>query len=106
MRVVVFGGRSERELTRAVAGTSALDAGGRTVAALLAAALHACHIPVSNDTGPMHLAAAVGTPTVSIRGNECPRRSPGTMLPEAHRKCVSLMLVEDVPGAIRASVRT
>jgi len=134
MRVIVFGGPSECALTRAVAGTSAFDAGGRTDVALLAAALHACHILVSNDSGPMHLAAAVGTPVVSIWGagdplitgitgpahtmvrrldlpcvpcvrNACPRRGPGTILPAAYRECMNLIGVEDVLGAIRASVR-
>ena len=39
---------------------------GRTTLRQLAACLHGCDLAVSNDTGPMHLAAAVGTPIVGV----------------------------------------
>ncbi|MGS2645112.1 glycosyltransferase family 9 protein [Streptosporangium sp. LJ11] len=65
-RVVVTGGRAERALTAKVAGTHARDLGGRTSFAQLAAVLAgACAVVVAN-TGPAHLAAAVGTPVVSL----------------------------------------
>jgi len=111
-RVVVFGGAGETELTRQVAGDVAFDAGGRTPLPLLAAGLAACDLLVTNDSGPMHLAAAVGTRTISLQGasdprrtrplgrehlllqhpelacvpcvrNECPRHGPGTFLRES-----------------------
>jgi len=130
--VVVFGGPSETALTAFVAGDAAVDAGGQTDLPLLAAALAACDILLSNDSGPLHVAAAVGTPTVSLQGasnpavtgvvgtqhrflrradlacvpcvrNVCPRRGPGYLLPEAQRECLRLIEVQDVLAAVSPS---
>ena len=66
-RVVVTGAPSERALTARVAGDSgATDLGGRTTLAELAAVLDAAAAVVVGNTGPAHLAAAVGTPVVSL----------------------------------------
>jgi ADP-heptose:LPS heptosyltransferase len=66
-RVVVTGAPAERELTATVVGTSgAVDLGGRTSLAELAAVLDAASAVVVGNTGPAHLAAAVGTPVVSL----------------------------------------
>ncbi|MEE1927021.1 glycosyltransferase family 9 protein [Streptomyces sp. TRM 70351] len=64
--VVVTGGAGERELTAAVAGRDGLDLGGATDAAGLAAVLAGAGAVVVGNTGPAHLAAAVGTPVVSL----------------------------------------
>jgi ADP-heptose:LPS heptosyltransferase len=65
-RVVVTGGPGERDLTACVAGSHALDLGGRTEAAELAGVLAGAGAVVTGNTGPAHLAAAVGTPVVSL----------------------------------------
>jgi ADP-heptose:LPS heptosyltransferase len=66
-RVVVTGGPAERALTTAVAAPSgACDLGGRTDLAGLAAVLAGASAVVVGNTGPAHLAAAVGTPVVSL----------------------------------------
>jgi ADP-heptose:LPS heptosyltransferase len=66
-QVVVTGAPSERELTASVvAGTAARDLGGRTTLAELAAVLAGAQAVVVGNTGPAHLAAAVGTPVVSL----------------------------------------
>ncbi|MEV8593069.1 glycosyltransferase family 9 protein [Streptomyces sp. NPDC052012] len=65
-RVVVTGGPGERDLTAYVAGHHALDLGGRTGAAELAGVLAGAACVVTGNTGPAHLAAAVGTPVVSL----------------------------------------
>jgi ADP-heptose:LPS heptosyltransferase len=65
-RVVVTGSPGERELTAAVAAGAALDLGGRTDLPTLAAVLEAADCVVVGNTGPAHLAAAVGTPVVSL----------------------------------------
>jgi ADP-heptose:LPS heptosyltransferase len=65
-RVVVTGGPGERELTATVAAAGALDLGGRTDLPTLAAVLEAADCVVVGNTGPAHLAAAVGTPVVSL----------------------------------------
>ena len=64
--VVVTGGPGERELTARVAGDSGVDLGGRTTLAELAGVLASADSVVVGNTGPAHLAAAVGTPVVSL----------------------------------------
>jgi ADP-heptose:LPS heptosyltransferase len=68
--VVVTGADDEVELTSAVASTGkagrVLDLGGRTDLAGLAEVLAAAQVVVVGNTGPAHLAAAVGTPVVSV----------------------------------------
>jgi heptosyltransferase-2 len=120
LRVAVFGDQEEQALTRSVADGRALDWGGRLDLPLLAAALASCRAVLANDSGAMHLAAAVGTPVVSLWGagdpretgplgsghivlrhpelpcvpcgrNACPRRGRGTLLPEAQRECLALI---------------
>lgn len=72
--VVVTGAPSETDLTALVAGDSALDLGGRTSLAELAAVLAGAMTVVVGNTGPAHLAAAVGTPVVSLFAPTVPAR--------------------------------
>lgn len=65
-RVVVTGGPGETELTATVAGPSALDLGGLTDLRTLSGVLAKAQVVVTGNTGPAHLAAAVGTPVVSL----------------------------------------
>ncbi|PWW21772.1 ADP-heptose:LPS heptosyltransferase [Geodermatophilus normandii] len=65
-RVLVTGGPGERELTAAVAGTRGVDLGGATTLPEMAALLDGAAAVVVGNTGPAHLAAAVGTPVVSL----------------------------------------
>jgi ADP-heptose:LPS heptosyltransferase len=65
-RVVVTGGPGERELAATVAGPSGLDLGGQTDLHTLAGVLAKAEVVVTGNTGPAHLAAAVGTPVVSL----------------------------------------
>jgi ADP-heptose:LPS heptosyltransferase len=65
-RVVVTGTEAEVGLTGAVAAQQATDLGGRTTMAELAAVLDRADAVVVANTGPAHLAAAVGTPVVSL----------------------------------------
>jgi ADP-heptose:LPS heptosyltransferase len=65
-RVLVTGGPDETELTAAVAGELAVDLGGRTTLATLAAVYAAADVVVVPNTGPAHLAAAVDAPVVSL----------------------------------------
>lgn len=64
--VVVTGGPGERDLGAFVAGDHALDLSGRTTLAGLAGLLAGAAAVVVGNTGPAHLAAAVGTPVVSL----------------------------------------
>lgn len=45
---------------------------GKTRLSELISRLRTCHLLLTNDTGTMHLAAALGIPTVSIFGSTCP----------------------------------
>ena len=65
-RVVVTGGPGETALTSHVAGRHGLDLGGATDLAGLADLLARAGAVVVGNTGPAHLAAAVGTPVVSL----------------------------------------
>ncbi|OBK73276.1 glycosyltransferase family 9 protein [Mycobacterium sp. 1274761.0] len=65
-RVIVTGGADETDLTAAVAGEIAVDLGGRTTLATLGAVFAAARVVVVPNTGPAHLAAAVGAPVVSL----------------------------------------
>jgi ADP-heptose:LPS heptosyltransferase len=65
-RVVVTGGPAERPLTASAARDRGLDLGGRTTLTELAAVLAGAAAVVTGNTGPAHLAAAAGTPVVSL----------------------------------------
>jgi ADP-heptose:LPS heptosyltransferase len=63
---VATGAPSEAHLTGELAAAGAIDLGGQTSLAELAAVLRAAGAVVVGNTGPAHLAAAVGTPVVSL----------------------------------------
>jgi heptosyltransferase-2 len=54
----------------------AVDFSGRTSVAQLASLLKRCRLFISNDSGPVHIATAVGTPVISIFGRNQPGLSP------------------------------
>lgn len=69
--IVFMGGPSERPETRAVMAlmrTKAVDLTGRTPVGLLPGLLRRAAVLVTNDSGPMHIATAVGTPVVALFG--------------------------------------
>jgi ADP-heptose:LPS heptosyltransferase len=66
IRTVVTGGPSERSLTALAAGGVAQDLGGRTTLAELAGVIARAEAIITGNTGPAHLAAAAGTPVVSL----------------------------------------
>lgn len=76
--VLLFGAPNEASLTRAVRermrGT-AIDFGGRTSLTGLAGLLRRCALLLTNDTGAMHLASALGIPCVVLFGPTDPRRT-------------------------------
>ncbi|KWX26289.1 glycosyl transferase [Mycolicibacterium wolinskyi] len=65
-RVVVTGDEHERELTAQVAAGVAVDLGGDTTLATLASVFAQAGVVIAPNTGPAHLAAAVGVPVVSL----------------------------------------
>jgi ADP-heptose:LPS heptosyltransferase len=68
-RIVLTGAGAEGEITSAVAGAMrapAIDLCGRLSLGGLAGLLSLCAVVVSNDSGPLHVAEAVGAATVGI----------------------------------------
>lgn len=68
---VVVGSTKERRLAERVCSASrvpVLDLAGRTSLPVLAAVLRRCDCVLTGDTGPMHLAVAVGTTVVALIG--------------------------------------
>lgn len=68
-RVVVIGMESERDLVERVVGSMSAEAVnlcGRLSVSGLAGLLSRTGLVISNDSGPLHLARAVGAPTVGI----------------------------------------
>jgi heptosyltransferase-2 len=71
-RVAVVGAAAERPLGEAIAaqiGTSARVLCGETTLAALVGVLKQLRLLLTNDSGPMHLAAALGTPLVAVFGS-------------------------------------
>ena len=125
-RVVVTGSESEGELCALVAGNDGIDIAGRTDFAMLARVIADARAIVVGNTGAAHVAAAVGTPVVSIfaptipasrfrpwavehvllgdqqiecrgcRARECPR---------GDHACVAHVSIEEVGEAVRALLR-
>lgn len=104
-RVVVTGGPGETDLTRAVCGGTAVDLGGRTDPRTLSGVLRTADAVVCGNTGPAHLAAAVGTPVVSLfapvvpAGRWAPYGVPCVLLGDQRAPCAgSRALTCPVPG--------
>jgi ADP-heptose:LPS heptosyltransferase len=125
-RVVVTGGPDERELAAAVAGAprpGVLNLGGATTMPALAAVFAAADVVVTGNTGPAHLAAAVGTPVAALYAPTVPAhrwlpwRVPHVLLgdqaiacagcrarecPVAGHPCLDRVPAEDVVAAVEA----
>ena len=127
--IIIFGSSrpQEKELNTSIAeriGKGCLDLSGQTSLLELASLLRHCHLLVTNDTGTMHVAAAVGTQVVAIFGptdfrttsplgeghvvihkdvscSPCLRR----VCPEDHR-CMNLIEVEEVYHTVGAHIHT
>jgi len=71
VRVVIVGARGEEALGRAIADrmqVKPIQLSGRTTMRELMAVIKRCDLFLTNDTGPMHLAASFGVPVVALFG--------------------------------------
>ena len=98
---LLFGGKGDQELTSRIA--SAIhdsrftnhDLAGKTSLRELKALMKICRVLLTNDTGPMHVAAALGTPVVVPFGSTSPELTgPGLPGDARHR-----LLKSDAPCA-------
>ena len=70
-QVIIFGGPKEIDLVHTVSNLMnepAIPFAGKLHIRQLAACIERCDLFLTNDTGPMHIASAVGTPTVALFG--------------------------------------
>jgi heptosyltransferase II len=124
--VVFVGGEEDRDLVRRVmAGMreKAASAAGDLSLAHSAALLSRCSCLVSSDTGPLHLATAVGTPVIGLYGSTDPQRTGPVgkghrvlisdlpcvpceekICPLGTRACMAALTVDEVLEAIRKAV--
>lgn len=122
-RIVVVGGPAEAPLGARVAGEipGAVDLSGKTAILQLAAAIRRSRLFVTNDTGPMHVADALGVPIVAVFGPTDPVSTPPygpkhtivrkeiecspclrRTCPLRHHHCMKWIATEDVEAACRA----
>ncbi|MEW6221397.1 MAG: lipopolysaccharide heptosyltransferase II [Thermodesulfobacteriota bacterium] len=122
--VLVFGTAAEAPAAaaiRAAAPAAVLDLAGRTSLAQAAALIARCQVVVSNDSGLMHVAAALAVPLVAIFGSTNPvttgpfsdrarvLRHPlpcspclATVCPNGDFSCMASISVDEVFAATRA----
>jgi heptosyltransferase-2 len=75
VKILLFGKKEEQSIGGQIGknlGTNGLDFTGKTSLLQLAALLERCHLLITNDTGTMHIAAAVGTPVIALFGSTDP----------------------------------
>ncbi|SDF68596.1 glycosyltransferase family 9 protein [Sporolituus thermophilus] len=93
-RILLTGGPRDKEITAYIAkqsGAACIDAAGGTTLLELAALLARCRVVLTGDTGPLHMAVALGVPTVSIFGPTDPRKygplPPGHIILQGEAGC-------------------
>ena len=77
-RFIILGGKSDGELAAEIttaAPEATLDLTGRTTLPQMIEVLRQCLVVVTNDTGPMHVAAALRKPVVGLFGPTNPART-------------------------------
>lgn len=113
-QLVFTGSEDERDLVRSIVGALGKDApawsaAGRFTLAELAGLIAQAPVLISNNTGPAHMAAALGTPVVDLYALTNPQHSPWavphrllfhdvpcrncykSVCPEGHHRCLRLV---------------
>jgi heptosyltransferase-2 len=78
MKVALFGSKNDRDVTAEIAALAPgiVDLAGQTRLEDAIDLIAAARLAVSNDSGLMHVAAAVGTPIVAVYGSTSPENTP------------------------------
>jgi len=121
-RIILFGSAGDRERTERVQRHAAhplINLAGETTLKEAVALIHRCNLFISNDSGLMHLAGALGVPLVAIFGSTNPTTTspPGERSRVIHKdipcspclkkecptdfRCMELIRVDDVYDAAR-----
>ncbi len=77
-KFIIFGGKGDLEPCFTISdgiNSDAVNLCGKTTLTQLAALLRRCALVVANDSGSLHLAAAIGTPVIGIFGPTDPQRN-------------------------------
>ena len=75
IRIIITGSESEQSLSHELPKSDrVVNLVGKTDILQLGALLEKCELCISCDSGPMHIAAAVGTPTIALFGPTDPMR--------------------------------
>jgi lipopolysaccharide heptosyltransferase II len=119
--VVFTGSAGERELVRAIqaaCGVATHSLAGELDLGELAAVIEAAPVLLANNTGPVHMAAALGTPVVDLYALTNPQHTPWavpnrvlyhdvpckfcykSVCPQGHHNCLRLVEPETVTGAV------
>jgi heptosyltransferase-2 len=125
--IVVIGGKDDVQLAQGIVqshGTKVVSAAGQLSLRESAALIHRAKVLVTNDSAPLHLATAVGTPVIALFGPTVPEygfgpRRPGDLAlghgelscrpcsrhgpqicPLGHHRCMRELSVEVVVNAI------
>lgn len=129
-RWVLIGGPKDVALAgdaaQKIGSDAAISLAGQTTLGGLCRLLARCRLLLTNDSGPMHLAAAVGTPTVTIFGSTEPALTGPSVTPGSRHvilrhqppcspcflrecpidfRCMTAVSVEEVVEAVRATLR-
>lgn len=104
LRSVIAGGKAEGPLAAAIRAVcpDAVDLTGRTDLFGLAALARRATVTVGNDTGPTHMAAALGTPTLALFVDQpTPIQVTGPRVLVHHRPDFAAMTVDGVIDDLR-----
>ncbi|MDI6783656.1 MAG: lipopolysaccharide heptosyltransferase II [bacterium] len=128
--IVLFGSAQEVEYINQFAQkigspSSVFNLAGKNNLAQLTASIAQCHLFITNDTGPMHIAAALKIPTVAIFGSTDPVttspfgnfpnrivRKPANCAPcllrecPTDHRCMTAITVDDVLSAVNDLIAT
>lgn len=121
IQVVLTGDREESVLVESIQQMSprSFSLAGQLTLGEIAALLQISPLLISNNTGPMHIAAAVGTPVVAIYALTNPQHTPWqvssrvlnhdvpcrncfkSICPEGHHRCLQLVRPDHVVQSVR-----
>ena len=99
-KILIFGGSSDTKLGETITslvGKNVYNFSGQTTILQLAAFINRCSVFITNDTGPMHLADALGIPIVAIFGST----DPITTAPFGRNNTIIRHKVECAPCLLR-----